>query len=484
MHKKNLTINYIYNLFYQCLLMVVPLITTPYVSRILGPTNIGIYSYTESIVAYFVLFGSLGIQVYGQREIAYLQDSKQKRSKIFVEIMITRLITLSISLLLFFLIFARNGEYSVYYKILILEIIANIIDISWYFQGLEEFKGIVLKNTLVKIASVVCIFLFVKDENDLNNYFLIYTMSLLIGNASLWTYLPKYNEKIHFKELRIIRHIMPALFLLLLQIAMEINSVLDRTMLGIMVTDKAEVGYYEQAHKIVLLFQKIITSLGIIMVPRVANTYANGDIQKLKGYINKSFNFVILLVCPVILGIISVSSRFVPIFFGEGYNKVIVLMNVLSPVLLVAGICNVIGYQYLLPTKQQNKLTIAVTIGTIFNFVLNIIFINLWQSVGTAISTTISELIVAIIEIYLVRKEIDFINVIKISKNYIISSLIMFIICIGNENFISNSLIAVITSVFISIFIYFGILFIMKDYFLNERIQTIKNFILKRKIKV
>ena len=170
--KKSVTKNYIYNLAYQVLIIILPVITTPYISRVLGVENIGIYSYTLSISAFFILFGSLGIALYGKREIAYLQKDKKGYSKAFWEILILRTITMAISLIIFYFVFARTGDYKIYYRILMLEIVANCIDISWFFQGLEEFKKTVIRNMIVKLISVVCIFVFVKNKEDIYIYIL------------------------------------------------------------------------------------------------------------------------------------------------------------------------------------------------------------------------------------------------------------------------------------------------------------------------
>ena len=199
MATKSVVKNYIYNVLYKILVMIIPLITTPYLSRVLGAENIGIYSYTLSISTYFILFGSLGVAMYGQREIAYVQDDINKRSKCFYEIIFMRFITLGIALVIFYLTFCSNGQYSIYYKILTLEIIGNALDISWYFQGIEEFKKTVIRNTIVKLISVVCIFIFIKSCNDLNKYFIIYVLSTLLGNLSLWFYLPRYTIKFKLK---------------------------------------------------------------------------------------------------------------------------------------------------------------------------------------------------------------------------------------------------------------------------------------------
>ena len=186
MKKKSVTKNYIYNLIYQILVIILPLVTAPYISRVLGAENIGIYSYTLSISAYFIMFGSLGIALYGQREIAYNQKNRKKKSIIFWEIVLLRIITMSISITIFYFTFACGKQYQMYYKILMLEIIGNCVDISWFFQGLEEFKKTVGRNMLVKLISIVCIFTFVKAPDDLPIYFEIYVLSILIGNISLW----------------------------------------------------------------------------------------------------------------------------------------------------------------------------------------------------------------------------------------------------------------------------------------------------------
>lgn len=280
--KKSITKNYLYNLAYQILIIFLPLITTPYVSRVLGAENIGIYGYTLSIVTYFVLFGALGISMYAQREIAYVQDNIKERSKIFWEINILRFITMSISIILYYIFFVNGSRYQFYYFILILELISNCFEISWFFQGLEEFKRIVLRNIIVKLISFACIILFVKTKNDLSIYLFIYVSSNLLGNLSLWLYMPKYLEKVKIKELNIIKHLKPTLWLFIPQIAIQIYTVLDKTMIGNIIENKSEVGYYEQAQKIIKLCLTIVTSLGTVMVPRMANTFAIRRQAKIK----------------------------------------------------------------------------------------------------------------------------------------------------------------------------------------------------------
>lgn len=474
MSKKNIAKNYLYNLGYQILALVLPLITTPYLSRVLGAENIGIYSYTLSITTYFILFGSLGVSMYGQREIAYVQDDLKKRSCAFFEIFIMKCITLSISLGLFYLSFCLDGQYHLYYLILILEIIANIVDISWYFQGLEEFKKTVIRNSLVKLISVVCIFLFVKSSNDLSKYFVIYVLSTFLGNLSLWMYMPRYVKIQKVKSLNIKRHIKPALMLFIPQIATQVYTVLDKTMIGAIVSNKSEVGYYEQAQKIVKLLLTLATSLGTVMMPRIASTFARGNRKKVKEYMNKSFAFIMMIAMPLTFGIISTARNFVPLFYGPGYEKVIPLLCVISPIIILIGLSNVTGTQYLLPTKQQNKYTISVIIGATINFILNFILIKKYASLGASIATVFAEFSVTLVQFILIRKEIKIGDIIKLTYKYLISSIIMFYISMLVSHFIINNLLSILAQVAISIISYFGVLILLKDKMIIEGINLLK----------
>lgn len=474
MPKKSITKNYIYNLIYQIMLLILPLITAPYISRVLGAENIGIYSYTLSISAYFILFGSLGIALYGQREIAYKQKDKEKYSITFWEIFFLRILTMTIALILYYFIFAKGEQYQIYYKVLILEIIGNCIDISWFFQGLEEFKKTVTRNMLVKLISVVCIFLLVKTKNDLYIYFWIYVLSVLIGNISLWLYVPKYVSKIKLKNLHFLKHLKPTIALFIPQIAMQVYTLLDKTMVGAIISDKSEVGYYDQGQKIIKILLAVITSLGTVMLPRIANTYSRGEKEEITMYMKKSFNMVFLLAFPMIFGIIAVSKAFVPIFFGPGYEKVVILINVISPIILLIGLSNVTGTQYLLPTKRQKEFTISVVCGALVNFAMNICLIWNFGAIGASIGTVVAELTVTLVQMYFVRNDFNIKKIARLSRNYIIASIVMFIVCLVVGKIVNDNFISVVAQITIGGLIYGVCLLILKDEFIKEILNKIK----------
>ena len=460
--------------------MLLPLITTPYISRALGANNIGIYSYTLSITTFFILFGSLGVALYGQREIAYHQNNKEKYSRLFWEIIILRFATMFISFIIYYFNFINgSNEYNIYYKILILEIISNAIDISWFFQGLEEFKKIVLRNTFIKIISLILIFVLVKTSNDLPVYFWIYVASLFFGNISLWFYLPKYLDRVKLRKLRVFRHLKPTIMLFVPQVAVQLYTVLDKTMIGSIVSDKSEVGFYEQAQKIIKMLLTIITSLGVVMMPRVANFFANKDKEKIDENIKKSFRLVFLLSFPLIFFIFTSSDAFVPLFFGAGYEKTALIMKIISPIILFIGLSNVIGTQYLLPTKRQKEYTISVIAGSCINAVFNLILIPEYGAIGASIGTIIAELVVTGTQMYYTKNDFNFIKVIKIAQNYLIAGISMFILNLLISQVVAKGITFLLIQTFIGFLFYISLLVLMKDEFIGFILKKILN----RKLK-
>lgn len=484
MKQKSISKNYLYNLFYQILVIVMPLITTPYLSRVLGAEAIGIYSYTLSIATYFILFGTLGISLYGQREIAYVQEDDKKRSITFWEILFLKIITMTISIFIFWVTYGMHGQYKIYYRILVIELISQCVDISWFFQGIEEFKKTVIRNSIVKLIFAICIFMFVKSPNDLIKYIVIIAGANLFGNMSLWMYIPKYIQKVAIKDLHVFKHLKPTILLFIPQIAVQIYTVLDRTMLGIIIEDKSEVGFYEQAQKVVKLLLTLITSLGTVMVPRMASTFAKGDKEQLKKYMYSSFSFVFFLAFPIMAGLILISGEFVPIFFGQGYEKVAVLINVIVPITLFIGLSNIIGTQYLLPTKRQTEFSISVIVGAIVNFILNIIVIKKYASIGASITTVIAEFLVTAVQFYFVRKEIDIKTVLRLSKNNIIATVIMFgIVYITTKVLTLHGIYSIIIQITEGCIIYGIILILLKDSFVNDVLNKVnekRNAIVQR----
>ena len=481
MKEKSVKKNYFYNLIYQLLTLILPLITTPYISRVLGAEKIGIYSYTTSVVTYFILFGSLGVSMYGQREIAYIGEDIGKRKKSFWEIVILRFITLAIATLIYYFTIIRTaGEYKIYYEILLFYLLASAFDISWFLQGLEEFKKTVMRNLIVRTTSVMLIFVLVKQPNDLSKYLLIYSLADLIGNLSLWAYLPKYLEGEKIEKISVFRHFIPIMILFVPQIAVKVYNIMDKTMLGKIIGDKAELGNYEEAYKIINVLLTIIASLSLVMVPKIASLYHKGERQRLKIYLNKSFNFMFFLTFPMMFGIISVAKEFIPFFLGTGYEIAAKVTVVIAPLLVLSGISNIIGVAYLLPTKKHKEYTVSICVGIVVNVILNAFLILKYKAIGVAIATVISQIFVDIFQIYYIRNEIRIKDMLKMAYKYFIASLGMFIICQIVSIFIhADNIISVIVKAGLGVISYAVFLVLLKDDYIKSLKGTVKSLILR-----
>lgn len=472
--------NYILNTLYQILVLIVPLITTPYISRVLGASNVGIYQFTQSVATYFVLISAVGTTLYGQREIAYLQNDIEKRTQTFWEIEIFRSISVLLCTILYIFIFCIHGQYYKMYTILLIEVIANAIDISWLFIGLEDFKVTIIRNSIVRLTGILFVFLFVKTSNDLIIYTYCVTVPILIGNISLWFGLKKYLCKINLNKhdlLQGIKKRLKSVFALFLpQVAINVYTVLDKIMIGIFATDLDQVGYYSQAQKIMQLVLTIVASLGTVMLPAMSSAYAKGNSASMINGIKKSFRFTFFLSSALMFGICSIAYRFVPIFFGNGYDLVFPLIIIISPILLIIGVSNVIGRQFLLPTNQQKQFTISIIAGAGLNLSLNIILIHFWNAIGASIATVFAELTVTLVQCWFVRKQISVGECMKPCLKYIVMGFFMFIIVFIVGIFLpDNSIISLSIMIICGIAVYIAELFVTKDSMAEMAIRILKN---------
>jgi Membrane protein involved in the export of O-antigen and teichoic acid len=453
--------NYLYNAAYQIFVLLIPLITTPYLARVLGPTGVGINAYTNSIIQYFILFGSIGVNLYGNRQIAFVRDNKDKITKTFYEIFLMRIITITLAYIVFLIFLLINGSYHIYYLAQSVSIIAAAFDISWFFMGVENFGVTVLRNFVVKIVTLISIFIFVKSFNDLSVYILILSLSLLIGNMTLFPNLRRYIGKIDFKSLKIWQHLKPSMALFIPQIATQIYLVVNKTMLGSM-TSVQYAGYFDQSDKMIKVVLAIVTATGTVMLPHVANAFMKGEVEKTKKFLYNSFSFVTSLSVPMMFGIAAISKKFVPLFFTDRFLAVVPLMMIESVVILLIAWSNALGTQYLLPTNQNGAFTKSVVLGAVVNIVVNIPLIMLWGAVGATVSTVLSELAVTGYQLYVLRRQISYRSLFTDTGKYLLAGAMMFIVIFVLDGRLANSWLMLIVEVIIGILIYFILLVVMK----------------------
>ncbi|MGX6995944.1 oligosaccharide flippase family protein [Pediococcus acidilactici] len=468
--------NFLFNVSYQVFILLVPLVTTPYISRVLGSEGVGINAYTNSIIQYFILFGTIGINTYGNRQIAYSRGNNKNVSQDFWEISILRFITIAIAYGAFLVYLSIVHEYHTYFFAQSFQIIAAALDISWFFMGLENFKITVIRNFIIKIISLICIFTMVKNTNDLGTYILILSLSLLFGNLSLWGYLKRYVSKPNFRKLKLLKHIQPSIALFIPQVAIQIYLVLNKTMLG-SISGVRSAGYFEYSDRIVKIVLAIVTSIGTVMLPRMASVYASRDYKKLKDYMYTTGDFINFLSVPLMFGLAAIAPKFSVWFMGKDFAITGNLMIVESTVIFLIGWGVMLGNQYLIPTNQTNKYTIAVSISAIVNLILNVPLIYSIGVMGATIATVASEITSTGLQLFFVRDQLKMDKLFAGVWKYFLSGILMFIIVRYFNNIERMTILTLTFQVIIGGIVYLGLCILLKAPFL----RSIKGFVMNNR---
>ena len=422
---KSLQKNFLYNVLYQLLLVIVPLITAPYISRTLGATAVGVYSYTYSVAYYFLLIAMLGIGNHGNRSIAAVRDDRKKLNKTFSSIYSLQVITFSIAILayaIYLVLFVKDNRLIVLLQLIY--VTSGLFDIGWLFFGLEQFKLTVARNTLIKISTVVLMFVFVHKPSDLWKYTLIMSAGTLFSQAYLWLYVKKYVsfEKCSVKE--ITSNIKPVLILFIPVLAYSIYKVMDKIMLGNM-SSYDQVGFYNNAEKIINIPMGIITALGTVMLPRMSNIVANGDKKRVDDYIRISAKLVTLLSSAIAFGLMGVSSVLAPVFFGDEFIACGEIIRLLSVTVFFIAWANVIRTQYLIPNKRDSIYLTSTMVGAILNLIINWMLIPKYQANGAAFGTIVAEFSVMLVQMVAVKNELPMRKYIMSYSPILIIGLIM-----------------------------------------------------------
>ena len=455
--------NYIYNVTFQICKLSLSFMLIPYIARVLGSQGVGIASYTDSIVQYFILFGAIGIDLYGNRAIAYVKDDHTERNKTFWSIFILKFFTASLSLILFlgFIFFSSSG-YKAIFLIQCLNIIALIFDISWFFMGIEEISKNIARNMIIKLLGIILIFLYVKDFQDIWKYVLIISSANLLGQFVLWMHIPKYVQKIRMDLLTIKKHFFSSVQLFIPQVAMQIYLVLDKTMLGVL-TSTSEVGVYEMSQRIVRISLVLVTSMGVVMLPRISNMFAKGEVEQVKLYIMYSLKFASYISIPIMFGLMGIANEFVPWFFGSSFEQASILIHFMSFMIIVLAFNDVIGVQLMLPLGKEKEFTIAVLSGCVLNFLLNLILIPRYNAIGATITTVLTEFLVTSLQLYLMRGFLSFKKICKEYWKYFSAAIVMYILIRAVGIHLGANYITTLLQVFIGVLTYFSLLLLLRE---------------------
>ena len=415
--------NYLYNLSYQILTIILPIITVPYVTRIFTSEALGNYVFYNSIVSYFSLFAMLGIGVYGTKQIAAASDVSSTFWNIYAIQLIASILAIAVYLIVAFSIPQMSGVIPL---IVGITLFANMMDISWLFSGKEDFKKITIRNIVVRLIGVISIFTFVKSSDDLYLYVFLIVIFDFLGQFVMWVPAKKFIKRPSFNAKVIKKNLHPIVLLFLPQVAISLYVVLDRTLLGLL-GSYSDVGIYEQGQKLISILLKVVSSLGVVMLPRVANLLSERRDKEAQNMVKFSFILYNLIIFPMIFGLIAVNEVFVKLFLGQNFQDVKYVLYVIVFNIMFVGWTNILGYQVLVVRNKNKEFMLSTTIPAFVSVAVNIAVIPFFGYIGASITSVVVEILVFAIQWYYSRNIINK-NLLfnKDLAKIICSSLVMF----------------------------------------------------------
>lgn len=453
--------NMMYNTVYQVLILILPLITAPYVSRTLGTTGVGIYSSTAAWLGYFVLAGGLGITLYGNREIAYHQKDKESRSRVFYELLSLKFITVALALIAYLVFVFLQNKWQPYFLLQGITLIAVAFDVSWFFMGLENFKVIVVRNTMLRLLLTVAIFVFVKTPDDLWLYILLLALSTLIGNLTVWPFLRKEIVKIPFRSLNIFQHLRPVTMLLLPQVSITIYTSLNKNLLQIF-SGLDSVAYFTQTYMIIILGATLVSSFNSAFLPHLSGLFSSGESDKVKPLILKSIDLGNCISILCVSGIIGVSQTFAVFYFGKNFAPVGSLLGVGASTIFFLALTNALSTQYLLAAKKMHEYMMSTIVGLIVNIVFNLTLIPILGTMGAIIATILTEIGVASYILWKLRDLFDLREVFHGVWKYLIGGVLVFIFLDLINKAVPASISSYLIQTLIAVLIYSVTLYVLR----------------------
>lgn len=465
--------NYIYNVAYQILVLLAPIVTAPYLSRVLGADNLGIYSYVNSSGNIITTISLLGIYAYGNRQTAYVRENKNSLTNTFWELEITRLILGSIGTVIYIVYSLVNTEFSFYFLIYYPYILAQFIDCSWIYVGLEDMKPTVLKNAATKLVNIAGIFLFVKGRNDVWIYIMMLAVTTLVANISIYTQLSKYIGKPTANLKMIPQHIKGSVGLFLPQVASLFYLQVDKVMLAWITGTTNQVSFYDQAEKIVTIPLSLITVISTVMMPRIANEYKKHNMHIIDSLLTKAGRFALCMAMPMMFGIFSIANKFIPWYLGIEFQPTAIAIMVLSPIIVLNSLAGISGNQYFTATNQISILMRAYISAAIMNVVVNAFLIPKFGYIGSAIATVLSSLSSVIIQYYFMLKQVKLNRIWKFAIKYLMGSLLMGSVVLLISNQMPATIFTTVVQIAVGFCIYLIYLLITKDEMLKEGLTLI-----------
>ncbi|QQM67936.1 oligosaccharide flippase family protein [Actinomyces weissii] len=425
-HRRGVATNFVLSSAYQILQVLTPLVTAPYVARVLGAEAIGKFSYSQSVANYFVMLGTLGISTYGVRLVARCGDDRGLRSVMFWEAYISQV----------FVALAALGLYSIYIVGLpsddrfvavgwTLWVAGVVLDVSWLFFGVEEFGLPTLRNALVKLGSILGIFLFVRSADDLWLYVVIMAGAQFTTQIWLWPFVGRYVDWKTPKWNRALRHLLSSVRLFLPVVAISLYTTLDKIILAHL-SDMAQVGYFEYSEKFSRMPLLLVTALTTVMLPRVSNEMKLGMQEAVLERLRTSAWWMLSVSFGLAFGLGAVSPEFVSVMFGDEFHRCVPLMRVLVCIIPVVALTNVIGRQFLLPALRDKEYTSSLVMGAIVNVAVIVALAGKVGALGAALATLLAEITIFVYQGWRCRNDLPVVQYLWAARPFMIAGSIMF----------------------------------------------------------
>lgn len=415
--------NYLYTVVMQCVSMLTPLITAPYVARVLGSEGVGTFSYVQSVATVFSLFAALGLSAYGLREVSRVRDDAVAVSRLFWELTRLRFVTTLVTLALYALLCFRVEDWRLYGAMGLL-ILATGLDLTWFFQATERFGTLMLRHLAVKGIGVVLIFAFVRDGADVTAYALIQTATTLLSNLLLWPRLRGVVGRCFVG--RFSAHLRPSLVYFVPAVATSVYTVLDKTMLGLLARDMSQNGYYESAHKIIRLLLAAVTSLNVVVGVRTSYLFGQKREDEVRGHLLDTYRFTCALAFPLWGGLMACADGFAVSFFGADFAAVGGMLRLFSPLLFLIGTGNVLGGLYLTPGGYRRRSNRAIFTGAAVNVVLNLLLIPRFGGYGAVAASVAAETAITALYLYFTHPFLSAWRLLRVAGRYALYGVTVF----------------------------------------------------------
>lgn len=476
MEQKSLLKNSMYNMLYKGLNIVFPLITVTYVSRILMASGVGQVSYAQNIAQYFVTLAALGIPNYGIREIAKCRDDEIERNRTFSELFYINLCSTVIVTFMYYgmiIIFPGFSKNYMLHMVVGLSICLNAINVDWFYQGIEEYRYIAARSFAIKIISLALIFILIRDSKDTINYAAINCFGVG-GNYILnIVHLKKHGLKLYANNINMVKHMKSIFVLLASVISVELYTLLDTTMVGV-ICGEEQVGYYSNSMKLIKLLITLVTAIGGVLLPRLSYHHMRGEEDKCSEIVSQVFQIMLFVFLPCQIGIFMISDQIIEVLFGNSFKAAGITLKIASFLITTLGFSNLFGTQVLLTYKKEKLMLVTTICGAVTNVIINAVLIPRYAQNGAALASVFSETMVTVMSVLFALRFIK----ITVSKKYLfslfLSSTLLICILLIVKTFFESNAMVLCSSVMLGGIVYIGCNIVLKNPILKNLFKDIR----------